>query len=296
MASLSGADVFVTFGADTKGLEAAAAAVRQKMAALAKDMRTASAQFNESAGSSDYFKSRLKTLGEEMGSLRASSRELQGMLSPLTEGGGGAHGKGSSFFVNETRAIFDEISGGRLHQAVGSISRLGFALMDLAPAATAGAAGFLALAAAVGYFAYEAYEGNRIYKRFRDSLAAGGKDISDQTTKDLANQLHNMAGLSSDDAEKTASSWALMKNGSAAVYGAMASDVKDFASVTGQEVAKATDALKTLFEDPGKAADKLASTFGGLTAAEQESLKAAQDSIDPAKAQAANSGSHRVAA
>ncbi len=288
MTTASGSDVFVTFGGDTAGLEGAAAAVRAKMAELAKDMRRTAVEFNAAGAAADSaLGQKLRGLGTEMTALKGKSGELATALKPLVEGSGHG-GRGAGFYTFELRALWDELSSGRAHQAMGTFSRLMFAFADSAPVMAGATAGLLAVAGAIGYFAYEAYEGNRVYKQFRDSLAASGKDVPDKEAKGLAASFRELTGFfGGDDAAKMAASLATMKNGSTAVFEAIKGDVKDFAAVTGQEVTKASETLKDVFANPGDAVKKLSAAFGDLTEAERLSLRAAEDSLDPAKAQAA---------
>lgn len=302
-------DFFVTFGGDAGALESAAAAARELMQSLQRDMRNLGKEMRTAGEAADSDLGRkMHGLGKALAQAR---KELHGyqedinrlaatkppelkevVLKPLPKkesghghGGGGA---GAGFYVREAHALIDELTSDRVHQAQGTAANLFMTFAQAQPAMAGAAAGVLAFVGTLGYLIYKSMAAQSATEQLRASLAAsGGAGLSDESVKKVIGSLHDLAGMSYGEAEKFAASLGTMQNGSEAAFTAIIANIKAFAQVTGRDAPQAAEALKDIFSEPKDAAEKLEKTFGQISNEQRDLLKAAQDSLDPMQMQAA---------
>ena len=215
------------------------------------------------------------------------------LYSALDGGGGhGGHGgAGASFYTREFRALWDELSSGRAHQAVGTASRLFFTFAEGNAALAASVGGFLAVAAAIGYLVYEATVGAKAAQTLRDALNFSGTEIAGNDISDIAAKVNAMRGLfsgiSSEEASKMLTAFGAMKGGSAEAFRAILADVESYAEATGQKIPEAAATLTKLFEDPAAHINDIKSLFSDLTEEERAQIDAISGTLDVTKQQAA---------
>jgi GH24 family phage-related lysozyme (muramidase) len=197
--------------------------------------------------------------------------------------------------TREVRAMMDELSSGRMRQFDGTAVNLAAHLAQVAVAFAAAnpfvAAAGAAAAVAGGWFAYlgvQALHAGQVAQQFRESLnLTGAISLTDQEISDLSETIRNLAGVTRDQAKEIVASFGAMANGSKAVFATIASDLGTLATSRDIKPEQMAKQLEDVFSEPYDAAGRLVKIVGDLTDAEREMLRVADQSGDPAKAQAA---------
>jgi hypothetical protein len=288
----------VKIGADASDLAVKLALASAQLSKFQSDAKSLAAEMISAGNAADS--GLRQKLGGLIGSaastreeIAALKKEIEGIGDAIEKGTGGSHASGIGRVVFEVHALFDELSSGRAHQAVGTFSNLIYILSGINPmfaAVTAGAVGLgLALFEAARYF----QSIKKTADEMRQALAfSGNYGIVDPKVLDAAaEKLRSLKGLISGIGEKDVgnigAAFAQMGDVSNETIQAMALDMSTMWQQFGENEKEAAKGIVEVFSRPLAPIEEISKRLHGLTEAEREQIKAAQETNDPLKAQAA---------
>ncbi len=174
----------------------------------------------------------------------------------------------TAFLTRETRALFDEIASGRSRQAIGTSTLLVTRLFDIGPAGIASLVGIAALAAGLGYLAYQGTQTERALNQIEVSFAATGRAglISRDQLGSTIDQLARLPNVSRKSAEETVAALATLPTISGPMFAKLTAIAADFAAATGKKLPDAMKDLGKSFADPVKGAQTFDQSMKLLTA------------------------------
>ena len=210
-----GKDIYVAFGADTGGLEAALALAKQNVTAmtrelnkLAKEMKTTGAAADSDLGA------RMKTAGAALAETKSQAKgfadQLRGTGAAAPELAHGveqvtaavSHGHtGIGFYLRELHALSDEFGSGRTRQGIGTLSNVIFTFLQSNTQWFPYAIAVGALGAAFGYVAYQAYETSKAVKGIEFDAAINQFTLTRAAAADLLASVERLGNVGASDAK-----------------------------------------------------------------------------------------------
>jgi hypothetical protein len=324
---MASSDVYVSFGADTGGLEAALALTKAQVQATQAELNKLGREMQKTGADADSaLASAMVFVANDLTKAKAAAANLSAELKTLGTAGAssandvangfeqsvkrvgeaaGHGGHGTIFGIQsgvflELRALLDEALSGRMRNFEGSFARLigmtgqsivGFVTLNPMIAALGTAA-----AVSAGYLAYLAVQMVKVGEAKdtiqRGSAFSGNFNIVDPKTLDETRQkLETLKGLfhgiGEDDVANITVEFARMGDASNVVIKAMADDMKYMWKGFGEKEDEASKNLVKLFSEPLAPIDQIAKGMNGLSDAERKLIADAQRAGDPLRAQAA---------
>jgi len=287
----------VKIGADASGLVGGTNTAKAALQGLSKEFEllrrtvadAAAFQVNELGSSLKELQANLTNVGP---AAQRAAREMKAFHEAAAGGhGGGAHGSGRLLF--EVHALFDELSSGRSHQAIGTFSNLLYILSGINPMFAAAAAGAVGLGIAVYETAKHFLDLKKTAEETRQAIAfSGNYGIVDPKAVDsAAEQLRKLkgvfTGISEEDVNKFSQAFAQMGSASNETIQGMALAMATMWKQFGDDEKEASKNIVEMFARPLAPISEIEKRLHGLTPLEKERLKAAQDTNSPIQAQAA---------
>jgi hypothetical protein len=159
----------------------------------------------------------------------------------------GGHGSISTA-TREFRALFDELSSGRFHQAPGTIAILLQRVAGLSPAMLGAVGGVLALAGGLAFLAWKASQAAEAINQIDVTSAfAGNLDITRTAIQRYVNELEGAGHQSQAEAAKIVKAFAEVPGMTNAALATLTAGIVTFAKETGQDADKAAESLAKLF-------------------------------------------------
>jgi len=299
---MAGADIYVSFGGDTAGLEASLALAKAETNAVAREMRALAAEMAAAGSSADaQLVEKMRKVGAELSSARAQAREFAAALSEMSgssstaaggvdhatqaiaRSGSAAHGAGAGigFYAREAHAMMDEFLSGRTNQLEGTISNVASTFLIANTAMIPYVAGLAAVAATLGRFAFVSYETKAAATDLKSALSFSGVgNVAEAEIDKIIAGFKNLNGIFSgeswDDIRKVAVEFGRMSDASTASIAAMVAVIPGYMKATSTSLADASKEMKALLEGPPDGGAALEKTLHNLTEAEREHLKAVE--------------------
>jgi hypothetical protein len=204
----------------------------------------------------------------------ALGAQLGSTISGLAGVGAAAeHSHGSvSTATREFRALFDELSSGRTHQAPGTIAILLQRVAGLSPAMLGAVGGVLALTGGLAYLGYQANKTSGELNAI-DIKAnfAGNFDITRAAIQRYADELSHASNVSSSESRKIVAAFAEVPGMTYTALGALTSTISQFAQETGEDALKASEGFAKLLAGDVSAGE-FAKKLGAITQLSQAQL------------------------
>jgi hypothetical protein len=283
-------DIFISFGADTGGLEAALAVTKAQVAQATRELTALGREMAKTGAKADSdLGQRVAAAGANLATTKARVEELKDTLSTL--GGSGSAAKavtnvahaiestgtaashahtGIGFYVREIHALFDEFGSGRDRQAIGTLSNvIGTTLQsNLALIPYAAAIGLVG--AAFGYLIYEATTANTAIKGIQLDAVVAQFKITDTEAGKLKNWIQalttgftDLFETSSENAEAILKPFLALGKGGDILAKTVAPYLPMLAAQMGEKMPKAAEKLAESFADlSGKGARFIEQTVG----------------------------------
>jgi hypothetical protein len=279
---VSDAAIEVTIGADASQYLAQSELVRAQMAKLQTQMReTANAMTQAGDVGAQHLRARLNELASAAIPLKAHLEELQRAMNPS---GGSGHSGGVGGLnnmqmlesVHVVKAFVDEVVAGQnpLRALAMEGGRIGQIIsMGIPPAIVAYAglpSGAVAVAAALAYVGYSAYEANQAIANIRLDAASNHFQISSEQAAKARDTIKGLAQVGDADAEKIAKPFTQLGPVGAMVAELLAPSMKQLAKAMDADLAKAAERVSQRFTDLDGAGRQFVETSRGMTQAEKE--------------------------
>lgn len=242
---MADSDVQVKIGGDASQLVASIEIAKAQLAQLQSQMR---AMANDAIASGRAADTGLR---QQLGALAGTAGAVKGQLgefeSALTSVDAAAsHGTGISFYAREAHALMDELTSGRVRQAEGTFSNLALTFAMAHTAMVPLIAGAIAMAAAIGYAAYEAVAFKNAVQGLQAQAAIDQFNLTAKAANDLASAVATAADVSYSDAEKFAKPFLALGPGGDTVA-KIASQYLPLYIRSGQDAAKAGEEMAAVF-------------------------------------------------
>ncbi len=298
----------VTFGANAAALSSAAATAKASIASVAAEARTLA---TAAAASNTAMIAQAAALVGAGHSARDAAAEAASLTANMKlashavndgggHGGGGHGGGGWGSVLVEARALFDELSSGRAHQAIGTFTRFETFLGRINPMFSIASLGAIGFGAALFETAKHFQDLQNTADSIRQSAAFSGnfkivdpKELDEAAAKlrDLKSIWNELGlsdkGFSEEEITKVTSSFAQMGNTSNDTIKAMALAMSGMWQQFGTDEKEASKNIVEVFSKPLAPIDEIAKRLHGLTDEERARLRTAQETASPLQAQAA---------
>jgi hypothetical protein len=226
-------------------------------------------------------KARLSEVAGLMLTARQNAQSLGGQLeqagvSASSFGRSMEHGHGAiSTATREFRALFDELSSGRFHQAPGTVAILLQRVAGLGLAAMGAVGGVIALAGGLAYLAYKAASvSNALDDIHLGAQFTGNLDLARGRIKQFADQMATSANISKDQSLELASAIARIPGMTDPAFQALSTMMGDMIAQSGVGADKIAEHVKKMF-GPETSAAKFASEIAGVTQAQKDAAETA---------------------
>ena len=255
----------VTIGADASGLVAGAGTAKaeinkivEALAILQKSVHaTSQIMTTEMVGAINGLKGNLASLEPQAQRAAASIEEVHKAAS-----GGGAHGSGRLLF--EVHALFDELSSGRDHQAIGTFSNLTYILYGMNPAFAAAAVGALAFGGGLYYLIESATKTENELKRLAATAEQGLFSTSRQSALDMVTTFAQLSNQSQATAADILAQYDKLGKGGRELATALIPVAEALALANNIPLEKEFEKLLPLFAETADATKQLKAEFPGL--------------------------------
>ena len=275
------ADIYVAFGADTGGLEAALArananvrALTRELNGVAKEMQTAGAAADSQLGM------KLKSLGGDLATAKERAGGISDQMHKLAGGmehtaTAGAHGgTGLGFYVRELHALMDEFGSGRDRQALGTMSNLVMTFLQANLSLIPLAAGIAAVGGGFAYFAYQAYTAGQAVKSIELDAVVAQFRLTDSESKQLIDRIKQLANVGNSDAAAIAKPFLALGPGGDIVAKLVATYLPMLSKAMGEDAPKAAEKLSEMFANLSTKGRAYIAETHGTTSAQMEAYDA----------------------
>jgi hypothetical protein len=282
-------EVYVSFGGNTSGLEAAVATARATVNKFQRDLANLSREFVATgasveselgqkllaaAGKVDIAKHSFADLKSQMQSLSSGAGlGLEESIKNVGEAASHAH-TGLGFYVREVHALFDELGSGRDRQALGTLSNVIGTTLQSNLAMIPYAAAIGAVAAAFGYLGYQAYTANAAIKGIQLDAAVAGFQLADAQAKALYQSIERLADVGNSTAQDIAKPFLALGPVGATVAQLAAVHLPALAEQMGKKLPEAAEEIAKRFSDLDGAGRKFVTSAGAATEAQRQQYAA----------------------
>ena len=296
---MANADIFVAFGADTGGLEAALALTKAQVSGFQTELNKLGKEMaNAGKESERQFATAMTFVAND---LAKAKEQAKGFSDQLKETGGAApalahgveqvtaavsHGHtGFGFYLRELHALSDEFGSGRTRQGIGTLSNLIFTFLQSNTQIIPYAAAIAALGAAFGYVAYQAYEANKAIKGVEFDAALNQINATRQASAELVSAVTRLGNVGASDAREFIEQFLKLGPAGEAIS-VVASRYLPAFIANGQTAKEAGEKLSKSFEDIAKGGGEVIANSRVLTEEEKRKAQAfiaASDSVNAYK-------------
>lgn len=294
---MASADVYVSFGADTGGLEAAMAIAKADVTAMTAELRKLAREMQSTGAAADSeLGNRVLAAGTSLATAKAHATEIKDELAVLsgsafTEVGAAAE-RGlagveiSAHEVGHAVHGLIELMRGETGRAERGFISLAVSIAAANPGLIGLGAGALAAGGAFGYLAYEAYEGATAVESIKAAAIVDQLSMTDAEAIKLRDSIKQLAGVSSSAAAEIARPFLAASQGGAQLAEMVSAYLPALAAGLGTTVPEEAKKLAEAFDDlKGKGRELVVGTKG-VSAATIESYDAFVASGETVKAQA----------
>jgi len=276
---MAGSDIYVTFGGDTAGLEASAAAARASINALANDMRSLARQMQATGASADSeLGQKMLATAAKLVDARAGLAGIKGDLTGLAGGAGfaevgAAAEAGAAAIRVSTRSIiagvrgFAELAEGQTHRAATSFVRMAISVGAANPALVGIGAAALAAAGEIGYLAYQGVEAGKAVDSIKAAALAAQLDMPTAEAAKLRDTIKDLAGVSNSAAAEIARAFLAIGEGAPQVAQIASAYLPQLAAAMGEKAPEAAKKLAEMFAELGTKGRAYVAETNGVSAA-----------------------------
>lgn len=267
-------DIYVAFGADTGGLEAALARANANVRALTRELNGVAKEMEKTGAAADsQLGMKLKSLGGDLATAKTRAGDISEQLHKMAGGmehtaSAGAHGgTGLGFYVRELHALMDEFGSGRDRQAIGTMSNLVMTFLQANLSLIPLAAGVAVVGGGLAYLAYQAYAAAEGVKAIELDAVIAQFRLSDVEARALMESIAKLANVSNSDAAKIAKPFIALGPGGDIVAKMVATYLPMLSKAMGEDAPKAAEKLAEMFANLStKGRAYLADTHGTTSA------------------------------
>ena len=252
----SSADIYVSFGADTGGLEAALALTKAQVTAMQRELTGMAREMQKTGAAADSeLGQRMAALGGQLASAKASAKDISGSLGGLghaleTTGAAAAHGHtGIGFYVREIHALMDELGSGRDRQAIGTLSNLISTTIQSNLSLLPYAAAIAAVGGALGYLVYQALSAGSAMRSIELDAVIGQFRLTDAQAQSLTSNIARLANVGNSAAAEIAKPFLALGQGGDIVAKLVAADLPLLAKQMGEDAPRAAEKLAVMFAE-----------------------------------------------
>jgi hypothetical protein len=286
------ADIFVRFGADTGGLEAALALTKANVQGMTRELGSLARQMRTTgAGADSELGQKMRALGEQIAGAKSQALDISGQMGgfavAIRESGAAAvhGGTGLGFYVREMHALADEFGSGRTRQGVGTLSNLIFTFLQSRTQFIPYAAAVGAVAAAFGYVAYEAHQAAVAQRSIELGELVNEFDNGGEAAGKLRDAIERLANVNASTAEQIVKPFQALGSGGEILAQLVAPHIANLAVAFGKTIPDAAQEAAKYLIDVDGAGSKLIHSSTQLTQAQKQQYDAFVASGDKAQAQ-----------
>jgi hypothetical protein len=275
---MAAADVYVSFGADTGGLEAALAVAKAEVTAMTRELNKLAREMQSTGATADSeLGQKVLGIGASLATAKARAAEFKGDLAALSGGAFAAVGAAAEKGLGGI-----EISAGEAGHAVhgmielmmGETGRAERGFISLAthiaaanPELIGVGAAALAAAGGLGYFAYEGYEASKAAEAIKAAALVDQLSMTDEQAAKLRDSIKDLAGVSSSAAAEVAKAFMAIGQGGPEIAQISSTYLPILAEAMGTTAAKAAEKLAQMFADLSTKGRAYVADTAGVSAA-----------------------------